>query len=96
MSLRGSVTRPGFIFGDIHAALAYASVGDDGALTALIEGLKGRADLLGKGVITTATLHAWVSERVKELTRGSQHPVMIVPPTQKDVFQDFPMFAAKK
>src|SRR5438093_1160502 len=34
------VTRPGFIFGDIHAALAYASVGDDAALSGLIAGLQ--------------------------------------------------------
>jgi len=34
------VTRPGFIFGDVHAALAYASVGDDAALSSLIAGLR--------------------------------------------------------
>jgi len=34
------VTRPGFIFGDVHAALAYASVGDGAALSALITGLR--------------------------------------------------------
>jgi tetratricopeptide (TPR) repeat protein len=34
------VTRPGFIFGDVHAALAYASVGDERALSALIAGLE--------------------------------------------------------
>jgi len=64
---------------------------------ALIEGLgttgsKGKADITGKGVITTATLDYWISERVKEITRGSQHPVMIRPPT----VPDFPMFAAGK
>ena len=67
----------------------------NGAFTkALIEGLgasgaKARADIGGKGVITTAALDYWVSERVKELTRGSQHPVMIPPST----VPDFPMFA---
>jgi tetratricopeptide (TPR) repeat protein len=34
------VTRAGFIFGDVHAALAYASAGDDGALSGLIAGLE--------------------------------------------------------
>ena len=34
------VTRPGFIFGDVHAALAYASAGDRAALSALIAGLE--------------------------------------------------------
>jgi tetratricopeptide (TPR) repeat protein len=34
------VTRPGFIFGDVHAALAYASVGDGAALAALVAGLE--------------------------------------------------------
>ena len=34
------VTRPGFIFGDVHAALAYASAGDGAALSALTAGLE--------------------------------------------------------
>jgi len=34
------VTRPGFIFGDVHAALAYAAAGDDAALSTLITGLE--------------------------------------------------------
>jgi hypothetical protein len=70
----------------------------NGAFTkALIEGLggpghQGRADLTNKGVITTAALDLWVSERVKDLTRGSQHPVMIRPPT----VPDFPMFVPQR
>jgi hypothetical protein len=69
----------------------------NGAFTkALMEGLgliggKARADINGKGVITTAALDYWISERVKELTRGSQHPVMIRPST----VPDFPMFVVK-
>src|SRR5262249_29180259 len=44
----------------------------NGAFTkALLEGLpgagrRGKADLTGKGVVTTTTLDAWLSERVKE------------------------------
>jgi tetratricopeptide (TPR) repeat protein len=34
------VARPGFVFGDIHAAFAYASSGDEAALAALIENLR--------------------------------------------------------
>jgi tetratricopeptide (TPR) repeat protein len=34
------VTRPGFIFGDVHAALAYASAGDAQAMSALVAGLE--------------------------------------------------------
>jgi len=70
----------------------------NGAFTkALIEGLgtsttKGRADITGKGVITTSALDLWVSERVKELTRGAQHPVMSRPST----VPDFPMFVVEK
>ena len=38
--LAARVTRPGFVFGDIHAALAYASTGDAAAVSALIAGLE--------------------------------------------------------
>jgi len=34
------VSRPGFVFGEIHAALAYASCGDETALAGLIDGLR--------------------------------------------------------
>src|SRR4030095_15772659 len=36
------VTRPGFIFGDVHAALAYAWAGDAMAMSALVAGLEAR------------------------------------------------------
>ena len=56
-----------------------------GAFTkALIEGLGGKADLLHKGVITAATLDAFLEDRVKELTDGQQHPVMTRPKTVPD------------
>lgn len=38
--LAGRVSRPGFVFGEVHAALAYASCGDDAALARLIDGLR--------------------------------------------------------
>ena len=34
------VSRPGFIFGEIHAALAYAACGDDHAVARLMDGLR--------------------------------------------------------
>jgi hypothetical protein len=34
------VSRPGFVFGEIHAALAYASCGDTAAFAELIDGLR--------------------------------------------------------
>lgn len=56
-----------------------------GAFTkALIEGFGGKADLLHKGTVTTATLDAYLEDRVKELTGGLQHPVMTRPKTVPD------------
>jgi tetratricopeptide (TPR) repeat protein len=34
------VSRPGFVFGEVHSALAYAACGDDAALARLIDGLR--------------------------------------------------------
>ena len=58
----------------------------NGAFTkAIIEGLvEGRADLLRKGTITLSQLDAYVVNRVKELTNGTQHPIMTRPPTVPD------------
>jgi len=38
--LASRVSRPGFLFGEVHAALAYASCGDDAALARLMDGLR--------------------------------------------------------
>ena len=38
--LAARVSRPGFIFGEVHAALAYASCGDDKAFAKLMDGLQ--------------------------------------------------------
>jgi hypothetical protein len=59
-----------------------------GAFTkALIEAIEGKGDILHKGRITTASLDAYLAERVKELTGGEQHPVMSRP----DAVPDFPI-----
>jgi WD40 repeat protein len=58
---------------------------NNGAFTkAVIEGINGAADLLHKGLITYTMLNVYVTERVKELTRGQQHPTMISPQTVPD------------
>jgi len=57
----------------------------NGAFTkALVEGLKGRADLLDKGKITINMLDAFLAERVKEITKGKQTPVTAKPQTVPD------------
>lgn len=41
--LAARVSRPGFVFGEIHAALAYAASGDERALATLVDGLRALA-----------------------------------------------------
>ena len=60
----------------------------NGAFTkALVEGVNGRADYHGKGKITINMLDLYLSERVKELTRGQQTPTTAKPST----IPDFPV-----
>ena len=57
----------------------------NGAFTkAVIEGIAGKADLLGKGKITVNMLDAFIAERVKEITKGKQTPVTTKPVTVPD------------
>jgi WD40 repeat protein len=64
----------------------------NGAFTkALVEGLSGRADVNKSGRITHKMLDFYVSERVKELTRGQQHPVTQAP----GGVPDFPLAALR-
>ncbi len=57
----------------------------NGAFTkALIEGLSGMAAINGKDKITIKSLDAYISERVKELTSGRQHPTSVTPPNVPD------------
>jgi WD40 repeat protein len=65
---------------------------NNGAFTkALVEGLGGAASIGTTGRITYNMLNVYISERVKELTKGQQHPTMISPHT----VPDFPI-AVKK
>jgi uncharacterized caspase-like protein len=60
----------------------------NGAFTkAVVEGINGKADYTGKGRITINMLDLYVSERVKELTRGKQTPATAKPQT----IPDFPL-----
>ncbi len=61
-----------------------------GAFTkAILEGLEGRADYDGNGVIYINELDLYVTDWVKELTRGAQHPT-----TKKSTdITAFPLFA---
>lgn len=52
----------------------------NGAFTkALLEGLGGRADLFQLGQVTSATLNAYLSRAVAQITEGRQRPVFISP-----------------
>jgi WD40 repeat protein len=61
---------------------------ENGAFTkAVVEGISGKADYTGKGKITINMLDLYISERVKELTRGRQTPATAKPQT----IPDFPL-----
>ena len=60
----------------------------NGAFTkAVVEGINGKADYAGKGRITINMLDLYISERVKELTKGKQTPATAKPQT----IPDFPL-----
>lgn len=65
----------------------------NGAFTkALVEGLMGKADHTGTGRITHKGLDYYLSERVKALTNGQQHPVTQAP----GGVPDFPLAITKR
>ncbi|MBF0466241.1 MAG: caspase family protein [Nitrospirae bacterium] len=64
----------------------------NGAFTkAVVEGLSGKADMKGSGRITVNMLDLYISERVKELTKGKQTPTTTKPAT----VPDFPIAVVK-
>ncbi|MGZ3590194.1 MAG: caspase family protein, partial [Thermodesulfobacteriota bacterium] len=64
----------------------------NGAFTkAVVEGINGKADYTRTGRITINMLDLYVSERVKELTRGKQTPATAKPQT----IPDFPLVLKK-
>lgn len=65
----------------------------NGAFTkAAVEGINGKADYTGKGRITINMLDLYISERVKELTKGQQTPTTTKPQT----IPDFPIAVRPK
>ncbi|HUT69716.1 MAG TPA: caspase family protein [Desulfatiglandales bacterium] len=57
----------------------------NGAFTkAAVEGIRGKADYKSTGRITLNMLDLYVSERVKELTKGQQTPTTVKPPNVPD------------
>ena len=63
-----------------------------GAFTyALIEGIKGKADLIKDNKISMKELDAYVSETVPKITNGAQHPITNTP----DGYVNFPVAIVK-
>jgi WD40 repeat protein len=57
----------------------------NGAFTkGVVEGIRGKADYKSTGRITVNMLDLYVSERVKELTKGQQTPTTVKPPNVPD------------
>jgi len=57
----------------------------NGAFTkAVVEGIRGKADYKSTGRVTLNMLDLYVSERVKELTKGQQTPTTVKPPNVPD------------
>jgi hypothetical protein len=57
----------------------------NGAFTkGVVEGIRGKADYKSTGRITLNMLDLYVSERVKELTKGQQTPTTVKPPNVPD------------
>lgn len=65
-------------------ALEDAAWGNGAFTRALVEGIGGKADYTGKGKITVNMLDLYLSERVKELTKGRQTPTTTKPHTVPD------------
>jgi WD40 repeat protein len=64
----------------------------NGAFTkGVVEGVRGKADYTSTGRITVNMLDLYVSERVKELTKGQQTPTTVKPPN----VPDFPVAMVK-
>ena len=69
-----------------------ADLGNGAFTKAVVEGMLGRANLLGDGFITTSSLDYYVARRVAQITEQQQTPVMERPPEEPD----FPIATAPK
>ena len=62
---------------------------------ALVEGLRGAADVKGDGRITASSLEHYLSSRVKELTDGEQEPTTVKATTDLWLAQGRPQYHRK-
>jgi len=58
----------------------------------VVEGISGKADYTGRGRITINMLDLYISERVKDLTKGRQTPTTTKPKT----IPDFPIAVSRR
>ncbi len=65
--LAAQIARPSFVFGEIHAAFAYASTGNDSALAALVDGLRA---LAAKGHPIAGTVALPLVQGIAAFARG--------------------------
>jgi tetratricopeptide (TPR) repeat protein len=71
--LAARVSRPGFVFGEIHAALAYAACGDDAAFSRLVDGLR---DLDAKGHPIAGTVALPMVQGIEAFVAGDHAAVL--------------------
>ncbi len=65
-------------------SLEDASWGNGAFTKALVEGINGKADYTGSGKVSVNMLDLYLSERVKEITKGRQTPTTTKPQTVPD------------
>ena len=65
-------------------ALENAEWGNGAFTKGVVEGIRGKADYTSTGRITVNMLDLYVSERVKNLTKGQQTPTTVKPPNVPD------------
>ncbi|MBI5716997.1 MAG: caspase family protein [Burkholderiales bacterium] len=65
-------------------SLEVRSLGNGIFTKAVVEGLRGRADLLKRGEITVKGLDYYVASQVAAMTKAAQNPVSLIPPGMPD------------
>jgi len=65
-------------------SLEVRSLGNGVFTKAVVEGLRGRADLLKRGEITVKGLDYYVASQVAAMTKAAQNPVSLIPPGMPD------------
>ena len=57
----------------------------------MLDALSGGADLLHHGAVNTAELNVFITDKVRTLTSGKQHPIM----ERADDLPDFPLVVTR-